>query len=138
MKKKICLIMCMALIVTAFASVAFARKEQCSYCGTDTSQRPNLREPRAALVAGGHASGTDRRVPAMPERSLYGALRGRRGGHGPGARGRVCAVLADRHGGGSDIRPFGDLRHSCAGPETVRSRSAFVCGGGQGMVPDRL
>ena len=35
MKKKICLIMCMALIVTAFASVAFARKEQCSYCGTD-------------------------------------------------------------------------------------------------------
>ena len=44
----------------------------------------------------------------------------------------------DRHGGGSDIRPFGVLRHSCAGPETVRSRSAFVCGGGQGMVPDRL
>lgn len=35
MKKKICLIMCMVLIVTAFASVAFARKEGCSYCGTD-------------------------------------------------------------------------------------------------------
>ena len=35
MKKKICLIMCMALIVTAFASVAFARKESCSYCGAD-------------------------------------------------------------------------------------------------------
>lgn len=33
MKKKICLIMCMVLIVTAFASVAFARKEGCSYCG---------------------------------------------------------------------------------------------------------
>lgn len=33
MKKKICLIMCLALIVTAFASVTFARKEQCSYCG---------------------------------------------------------------------------------------------------------
>ena len=35
MKKKICLIMCLALIVTAFASVAFARKESCSYCGAD-------------------------------------------------------------------------------------------------------
>ena len=48
------------------------------------------------------------------------------------------AAFRQCHGGGSDIRPFGDLRHSCAGPETVRSRSAFVCGGGQGMVPDRL
>ena len=35
MEKKSCLIMCLALIVTAFASVAFARKESCSYCGAD-------------------------------------------------------------------------------------------------------
>lgn len=35
MKKKLCLFMCLVIIVTAFASVAFARKESCSYCGAD-------------------------------------------------------------------------------------------------------
>ena len=32
MKKKSCLLMCLILIVTAFASVTFARDEICSYC----------------------------------------------------------------------------------------------------------
>ena len=96
----------------------------CSYCGTDTSQRPNLREPRAALVAGGHASGTDRRVPAMPERSLYGALRGRRGGHGPGARtGMRCSG-----------RPsWRRLRHT-----TIWRPTTFMCGAGNGTKPIRV
>jgi hypothetical protein len=35
MKKKLCLFMCLVIIVTVFASVAFARKESCSYCGAD-------------------------------------------------------------------------------------------------------
>lgn len=35
MKKKLCLFLCLVIIVTVFASVAFARKESCSYCGAD-------------------------------------------------------------------------------------------------------
>lgn len=32
MKKKLCLFLCLVIIVTALASVAFARDEICSYC----------------------------------------------------------------------------------------------------------
>ena len=36
MQKKIGLLMCLILIVTAFASVAFTRVELCSYCNSRT------------------------------------------------------------------------------------------------------
>ena len=48
MKKKLCLFLCLVIIVTALASVAFARDEICSYCNArvkfyDTSDTYLLR-----------------------------------------------------------------------------------------------
>ncbi len=35
MNKKICIVLCMVMLIAALSTASFARKESCSYCGAD-------------------------------------------------------------------------------------------------------